>query len=84
MDKTDLLSRTCAYIGLLFSLIVFYFVLPYFYSPKKISAEYTEITFTLQKEAPLIKQDSAKASDIIASAAVENYENKIEIKEKEV
>lgn len=84
MDKTDLLSRTYAYIGLLFSLIVFYFVLPYFYSPKKISAEYTEITFTLQKEAPLIKQDSAKASDIIASAAVENYENKIEIKEKEV
>mgnify|MGYP000579791365 CR=1 FL=1 len=28
MDKTDLLSRTYAYIGLLFSLIFFYFVLP--------------------------------------------------------
>lgn len=84
MDKTDLLSRTCAYIGLLFSLIVFYFVLPYFYSPKKISAQYTEITFTLQKEAPLIKQDSAKASDIMASAPVDNHEKKIATREKEI
>ena len=60
MDKADLLSRTCAYIGLLCSFIAFYFVLSYFDSPKKTAPTYTEITFTLQKDEPLIKQKIRK------------------------
>lgn len=81
MDKSDLLSRTCAYIGLLFSLIAFYFVVSYFDSPKKTAPAYTEITFTLQKDEPEIKQESAQKADITPSAAVKNSENKIEAKE---
>ena len=81
MDKSDLLSRTCAYIGLLFSLIAFYFVVSYFDSPKKTAPAYTEITFTLQKDEPGIKQESAQKADITPSATVKNSEHKIEAKE---
>ena len=81
MDKSDLLSRTCAYIGLLFSLIAFYFVVSYFDSPPKTAPAYTEITFTLQKDEPEIKQKSAQKADITPSATVKNSENKIEAKE---
>ena len=81
MDKSDLLSRTCAYIGLLCSLIAFYFVVSYFDSPPKTAPAYTEITFTLQKDEPEIKQESAQKADITPSATVKNSENKIEAKE---
>ena len=81
MDKSDLLSRTCAYIGLLCSLIAFYFVVSYFDLPKKTAPAYTEITFTLQKDEPEIKQESAQKADITPSATVKNSENKIEAKE---
>ena len=81
MDKSDLLSRTCAYIGLLCSLIAFYFVVYYFDSPPKTAHAYTEITFTLQKDEPGIKQESAQKADITPSATVKNSENKIEAKE---
>ena len=81
MDKSDLLSRTCAYIGLLCSLIAFYFVVYYFDSPTKTAHAYTEITFTLQKDEPGIKQESAQKADITPSATVKNSENKIEAKE---
>ena len=81
MDKSDLLSRTCAYIGLLCSLIAFYFVVSYFDSPPKTAPAYTEITFTLQKDEPGIKQESAQKADITPSATVKNSENKIEAKE---
>lgn len=81
MDKSDLLSRTCAYIGLLFSLIAFYFVVSYFDLPQKTAPAYTEITFTLQKDEPGIKQESAQKADITPSATVKNSENKIEAKE---
>ena len=83
MDKTDLLSRTCAYFGLLCSFIAFYFVLSYFDSPKKISPEYTEITFTLQNEEPLIKQDIVEKSIPTPPVADNNVENKIATKDKE-
>lgn len=81
MDKSDLLSRTCSYIGLLCSLIAFYFVVSYFDLPKKTAPAYTEITFTLQKDEPEIKQESAQKADITPSATVKNSENKIEAKE---
>ena len=83
MDKADLLSRTCAYIGLLCSFIAFYFVLSYFDSPKKTAPTYTEITFTLQKDEPLIKQDQIKQSNPTPPAAVKNPENEIATKKQE-
>ena len=83
MDKTDLLSRTCAYFGLLCSFIAFYFVISYFDSPKNISPEYTEITFTLQKEEPSIKQDPAEKSTPTPPVTDNNVENKIATKDKE-